>query len=160
MAVKLCAIDPAPRAGLIQRKDQNFIIINKMVQQLDPSFFKILKKGDFLCIDSSHILMPGSDVDFLLNRVLPMLPAGVFVHFHDIFLPFPYPERWAWRGYNEQNSLGHMIMAGGGWDVVFASHYMTRLHGEYIDKTVIGKIMAAMNTPSQSPASGLLLRKL
>ena len=33
--------------------------------------------GDFVTIDSSHILMPGSDVDILLNRVLPALPVGV-----------------------------------------------------------------------------------
>ena len=46
--------------------------------------------------------MPGSDVDLLLNEVLPQLRPGVLIHLHDIFLPDPYPAGWAWRGYNEQ----------------------------------------------------------
>ena len=49
--------------------------------------------------------MPGSDVDLLLNRVLPRLPAGVLVHIHDIFLPFDYPPIWGWRAYNEQQGV-------------------------------------------------------
>ena len=37
--------------------------------------------------------MPGSDVDLLLNAVLPRLQPGVLIHLHDIFLPDPYPDR-------------------------------------------------------------------
>ena len=55
--------------------------------------------------NSSHILMPGSDVDILFNRVLPRLPAGALVHIHDIFLPFDYPAIWGWRNYNEQQGV-------------------------------------------------------
>src|SRR3989337_782513 len=57
--------------------------------------FPPLGEGDILFIDSSHQLKPGSDVEFLLKAVLPMLPAGVRVHFHDIFLPDDYPASWA-----------------------------------------------------------------
>ena len=68
--------------------------------------------GDVLFIDSSHILMPGSDVDLLLNRVLPRLPAGVLIHIHDIFLPFDYPPVWGWRAYNEQQGVLPLLATG------------------------------------------------
>src|SRR5262249_2882797 len=68
-----------------------------------------LRAGDALFIDSSHILMPGSDVDILLNRVLPILPAGTLVHIHDIFLPYDYPSIWGWRAYNEQQGVVPLI---------------------------------------------------
>ena len=77
--------------------------------------------------DSSHILWPGTDVDMMLNRILPVLAAGVLVHIHDILLPDPYPPEWDWRGYTEQNGLAGWIL-GGGYEAVFASHYaLTRM---------------------------------
>jgi hypothetical protein len=75
-----------------------------------------------LFIDSSHVLMPGSDVDFLVNRVLPHLPPGTLVHIHDIFLPDDYPVSWAWRGYNEQLAVA-ALLSGSRWRVIFASHF-------------------------------------
>ena len=57
--------------------------------------------------------MPGTDVDFLLNRILPALPAGVLVHVHDVFLPDDYPADWEWRGYNEQLGVAALIQGRG-----------------------------------------------
>ena len=72
--------------------------------------------------DSSHILMPGTDVELILTELLPRLPAGALVQIHDIFLPDAYPADWAWRGYNEQGAVA-ALLAGGGWDVLFASRF-------------------------------------
>ena len=71
--------------------------------------FTLLAEGDILFIDSSHILMPGTDVDLLFNRVLPALKRGVLVHVHDIFLPDDYPPEWEWRGYNEQLGVAALL---------------------------------------------------
>ena len=65
-----------------------------------------IRSGDMLFIDSSHIAMPGTDVDRLFLDILPRLPAGAIVHVHDIMLPDAYPESWSWRGYNEQIARG------------------------------------------------------
>src|SRR5205085_11925725 len=78
--------------------------------------------GDILFIDSSHILMPGTDVDFLFNRVLPGLPRGVLIHVHDIFLPDDYPPEWEWRGYNEQLAVAALLQ-GRGFRLLWSSHY-------------------------------------
>jgi predicted O-methyltransferase YrrM len=121
---ELLCIDPAPRAPL---RDLPVRWIECVVQQAPETWFADLAAGDVLFIDSSHILMPGTDVDWLLNRILPTLAPGALVHFHDIFLPDPYPESWAWRGYNEQQALAPLLQ-GPAYDCLFASHYVrTRL---------------------------------
>ena len=101
---RITAIDPQPRAS-IEKLAVEWLCTP--VQRV--AAFPALGEGDILFIDSSHQLKPGSDVDFLLNAVLPMLPAGVRVHFHDIFLPDDYPEHWAWRRYNEQPAVAALI---------------------------------------------------
>ena len=81
-------------------------------------------------IDSSHILMPGTDVDLLFNTVLPSLPSGVHLHIHDVFLPDAYPKDWSWRGYNEQNVVAALFTSGG-YGLRWSSHYVaTRMRSD------------------------------
>ncbi|MFX7914564.1 class I SAM-dependent methyltransferase, partial [Acinetobacter baumannii] len=89
------------------------------VHDADCAVFAALAAGDVLFIDSSHVLMPGSDVDLLFNQVLPRLKPGVLVHIHDIFLPDDYPASWGWRGYNEQQGVACLLQ--GGWRLLWAS---------------------------------------
>ncbi len=136
LEARLTAIDPAPRASLAGLPVE---LLRRPVQQVDPGVFAALGAGDVLAIDSSHVLMPGSDVDVLLNRVLPALPAGVLVHVHDIFLPDDYPAAWDWRGYNEQ--LGVLpLLLGAGWEVVFASHYAASRLAAAVEASVVGRL--------------------
>lgn len=124
LATQITAIDPAPRAALdglpirvIRATVQDWIASRSD----GPEPFTALLPGDVLFVDSSHVLMPGTDVDLILNRVWPALPAGTIVHFHDIFLPDDYPADWRWRGYNEQSAVAPLLHAN---DVVFASRYV------------------------------------
>lgn len=120
------AIDPAPRADI---KSLALSLSRKTVQQVDRDMFDGLNAGDFLFIDSSHIAMPGSDVDMLFLDVLPRLKPGVIVHIHDIFLPDGYPEAWEWREYNEHQAVAPLLF-GGGFDLLFASHYAVSRMGD------------------------------
>jgi hypothetical protein len=126
LATGITAIDPAPRAA-IAGLDVTFL--RQTVHQAGLVPFERLGPGDILFIDSSHILMPGSDVDLLFGHVLPQLATGVRVHIHDIFLPDDYPTAWEWRGYNEQQGvLG--LLQGGAFELDFASHWVaTRMAG-------------------------------
>ena len=120
----LTCIDPAPRAAIRGAAD---VWRERVLTEDDTRLFATLGPGDIAFFDSSHLLMPGTDVDIVLNRVLPVLAPGVLVHVHDILLPDPYPADWAWRGYNEQNALAGWLL-GGGFEVVFSSHYaVTRM---------------------------------
>ncbi len=135
LATRITAIDPAPRTAITGLGVE---IIRDTVQRAGRAPFLGLAAGDILFIDSSHILMPGTDVDFLLNRVLPALPRGVIVHLHDICLPDDYPMSWAWRGYNEQLAVAPLV-TGGGYRPLFASHYaVTRMADAVANSTAGG----------------------
>lgn len=125
LPTRVTAIDPAPRADLAAHPALELRRTTLQRAGLEP--FAALRAGDILMIDSSHLLMPGSDVDLLFAEVLPRLPDGVLIQVHDIFLPDGYPPDWDWRGYNEQQGLVGWLAAGG-LRPLFASRYaVTRL---------------------------------
>ena len=151
LATTLLCIDPKPRAtlaGLPLRW------LATTLQQAPESCFTELGAGDLLVIDSSHILMPGTDVDWLLNRILPTLTPGVLVHVHDIFLPDPYPQDWAWRGYNEQQAIAALLQ-GGGYAIRFASHYVLSRRRERVAAGVLADLPQGLS----GLASSLWLEK-
>jgi predicted O-methyltransferase YrrM len=116
----LVCIDPSPRATLQQLPIRWH---RRLLSTEDADLVAALRSDDVLFVDSSHIAMPGTDVDIILNCLLPRLSAGVLVHFHDILLPDRYPETWAWRGYNEQEAVGPCVWSGA-FDLMFASHFV------------------------------------
>ena len=147
----LTAIDPAPRADISALPVE---ILRMPVQRAPRGAFAGLSAGDVLFVDSSHILMPGSDVDLLFNGVMPALPAGTLVHVHDIFLPDAYPGDWAWRGYNEQNALAGALAAGG-WKILWSSRYAaTRLAA-----AVAASPLAALPLPAGAHETSLWLER-
>lgn len=135
-AASVTAIDPAPRADI---RALPLTAIALPVQQAGPAPFRDLEAGDILFIDSSHVAMPGTDVDFLVSRVLPTLAEGVLVHIHDIFLPDDYPADWAWRGYNEQQVVA-ALLAGGGFEPIFASHYVATRMADAVRRSVAAEL--------------------
>ncbi|MEM7525499.1 MAG: class I SAM-dependent methyltransferase, partial [Pseudomonadota bacterium] len=122
---RITCIDPEPRADFgALPVDWRAAVLSEAHLPL----FADLTAGDIAFFDSSHILVPGCDVDMILNRILPILKPGVLVHIHDILLPDPYPDAWAWRGYAEQNGLGGWLLAGG-LKPIFSSRYaVTRMN--------------------------------
>lgn len=151
-ASSIAAIDPAPRADIADLPGVE--IVPRTLQAAPLSLFHGLKAGDVLFIDSSHILMPGSDVDILLNRVLPGLPAGVLVHLHDIFLPFDYPATWGWRNYNEQ--LGVLpLLVDGAYVPLFSSVWMQRRAGDRLARSVVARLPC----PAEAMPASLWLEK-
>jgi predicted O-methyltransferase YrrM len=135
LPTEITAIDPAPRAAL---GGLPIRFVRKTLQEAGLEPFAALKAGDVLFVDSSHILMPGSDVDLLLNHVLPALPAGVLIHIHDIFLPDDYPADWEWRGYNEQ--LGVAALLQGGTRLLWSSHYAATRMADAVAASVAGRL--------------------
>lgn len=106
---RLIAIDPQPRAPLPSVPVEHR---PRLVGEEELALSSRLAAGDMLFVDSSHLLVPGSDVDFILCRMVPRLAPGVLVHFHDIFLPDGYPAHWHWRGYNEQSAIAALLLGG------------------------------------------------
>ncbi|MEQ8370192.1 MAG: class I SAM-dependent methyltransferase [Alphaproteobacteria bacterium] len=151
LATAITAIDPAPRAPL----PAGVRHIAGLVERSGTAPWDGLEAGDLAVIDSSHVAVAGGDVDFLFGRILPRLAEGVVVHVHDVFLPDGYPAAWAWRGYGEQ-SLVAALLAGGGWRVLFASHWAAQRFAQSIAGGVVRRLP---HHPAAQPTS-LWLRKI
>jgi predicted O-methyltransferase YrrM len=149
---EILAIDPAPRADIAGLP--GVTIVPATLQGAPAEAFDDLQAGDMLFIDSSHILMPGSDVDLLFNRVLPRLPAGTLVHIHDIYLPFDYPSAWGWRNYNEQQGVAPLLTTGA-YTPLFSSVWAERRMGERLARSVV----ARLPRPADALAASLWLEK-
>jgi hypothetical protein len=136
LPTRITCIDPAPRAALDKLKVEHKPVL---LRDAEPGIFETLAAGDILFIDSSHIAMPGTDVDRLFLDVLPRLASGTLVHIHDITLPDAYPEAWEWRGYNEQLLVGALLQ-GRGFELVFASHYVAKHHAAALASGILSRI--------------------
>ena len=84
---ELICVEPYPSEKLCLLKEVH--VIKMGVQNLKADFFD-LQKNDLLFIDSSHTVKTGSDVNYLILEILPLLRSGVLVHFHDIFFPYDF----------------------------------------------------------------------
>ena len=121
---QLTFIDPHPdRLDLLLSHDdkRQVRIIRARVQDAPEKIFTELENGDFLFIDSSHVSKVGSDVNFIFSEVLPNLPTGVFVHFHDVFWPFEYPAKWIadGRSWNEAYLLRAFLAFNDCFEIAF-----------------------------------------
>jgi ADP-heptose:LPS heptosyltransferase len=110
---QILCIDPEPRANIQGVADQ---FHQASTTTMDPAFFDQLAADDFLFVDGSHLVLNGSDCVHLFLNVLTRLRPGVWVHFHDIFLPHDYPyELHVSCRYNEQYMLAQLFLYSQEW---------------------------------------------
>jgi predicted O-methyltransferase YrrM len=122
-------IEPYPDRliSLFREGDREQIsLIDSKIQGVPTDVLLALKSGDFLFIDSSHVVKCGSDLQLLLFDILPRLQPGVFVHFHDVFYPFDYPSEWLKEGryWNENYFLRAFLSYNSEWSIQFFSTYV------------------------------------
>lgn len=124
-------IEPNPEinlASLLRQDDyKNADVKKQFVQAVDPAIFKTLQDGDILLIDNSHVSKTGSDVNYLMTEVLPILNKGVIVHIHDIFFPFEYPKEWVFEhklNWNEIYTVHNFLLFNNSFDIIFFSDQM------------------------------------
>lgn len=131
-------IEPHPERllSMLRETDRAHVqIIDRRVQEVPLEDILALESGDFLFIDSSHVVKCGSDLQLLLFEILPRLRPGVFVHFHDIFYPFEYPSEWLTkegRFWNENYFMRAFLSYNDEWRIHFFNTYAHRLFGDSI----------------------------
>ena len=132
-------IEPHPKRvnSLLSSDDKSSVnILVNRIQEIPLSVFDQLDEQDVLFIDSSHVAKIGSDVTFIVLRILPRLKPGVLVHFHDIFYPFSYWANWIREGraWNESLFLRAFLLGNPSFKVVafnaFAGHTFPELFHE------------------------------
>lgn len=124
LATTLHIFDPEPRTEVRDIVDQAVL---KPVEQTKVADLGLTERS-LLFIDSSHITRGQGDVTHLFLQVLPALPRGVLVHVHDIFIPFEYPLAYLRRIYTEQYLLQMLLTHSSRYKVLFATHWMSRIH--------------------------------
>lgn len=128
------------------------------VQQLDLRVVESLEPNDVLFIDSTHVVKTGSDVHFELTEILPRVPPGVVVHFHDMFYPFEYPEDWVVAGnhsWNELYAVHAFLLYNTAFQVEFFNTYFARVHRATVERlapSVAARFLL-------NPGGGLWLRR-
>jgi predicted O-methyltransferase YrrM len=124
---KLVCIEPYPEPQLAA-VDFEFQHINARVETIDLNVFEQLETGDILFIDSTHTVKFGSDVCREILEILPVIKSGVWIHFHDIFFPYDYPQKWLIeerRAWNEQYMLEAFLAYNPQFEVALANHWLS-----------------------------------
>lgn len=132
---QVTCIEPHPSEPL---EGLDVRLIESRVQDADAGEFGDLGAGDVLFIDSSHVSKTGSDVNHLFFKVLPALARGVYVHFHDIFLPYEYPREWIKEKalfWNEQYLLRAFLMGNSEWSIRLPVHRLSRTSPDLLQKS-------------------------
>lgn len=124
LATRITSIDPFPRANIDEISN---VVIRKPVEELfDFNFIQTLQPNDILFIDNSHRSLPNSDVTVCFLDIIPLVPKGVIIHIHDIYLPFDYPQFMCDRFYSEQYLLAVLLLNSKEFEVIMPNYYISQ----------------------------------
>lgn len=124
---ELVTIDPHPDRFPKKALSDRVHLIAKTVQDVDLEVFLNLQSGDFLFLDSSHVVGIGSDVVREYLEIIPRIAGGVLIHAHDIFIPSDYPRQAVLHNlafWSEQYLLQALLMFSPQFEVLWGSSYM------------------------------------
>jgi len=134
-SLKVTCVEPYPEIlDRLLRPNDGVRVIGHGVQQAPLELYAELSAGDVLFIDCSHVVKVGSDAHFLITRVLPSVPPGVFVHIHDIFYPFEYPQIWIEEGraWSEAYLLHAFLLFNDQYEIVLFNDWLFVTHRDLI----------------------------
>lgn len=126
--IEMKFIEPYPNRLLqLLKPNERNLLIEEKVQNIELKIFEKLEAEDFLIIDTSHVSKSFGDVNHIFFNILPVIKRGVHVHFHDIFYPFEYPDKWVFeenRSWNEIYLLRAFLMYNNTFEIEFFNHYL------------------------------------
>ncbi len=138
---RLVCVEPFPRPWLRAMTDLE--LIEAPAQALEAGFYNDrLMDGDVLFIDSTHSVKIGSDCLHLYLRVLPQIDYSIYVHVHDVFLPYGMPKNWAIDKHiywTEQYLLLAYLIENERCAFVFGSHLAQRRSPKLLDEFMHGR---------------------
>ncbi len=132
-------IEPFPdvlKSILSDQNKKSINLVEKNLQDVDPTVFASLQANDILFIDSTHVAKVGSDANYIFSEVLPILNEGVYIHFHDIFFPFEYPKNWVYEGrdWNEAYIMKAFLQFNEKFKIVIFSSFLYMYHKKVLQR--------------------------
>lgn len=121
LSFSITCIDPHPRREIREIAD---MWINDQIQSVSLDYFKNLEPNDIVFLDGSHVLLPNSDVMWFFMEILPVIPKGVIIHIHDIFLPYDYPQWVCDRFFNEQYIFAACLLNSNNFKIISPNYYL------------------------------------
>jgi hypothetical protein len=134
---ELLTIDPHPDRFPKEALSDRVRLISATVQSVDLDVFLSLEDGDFLFLDSTHVVGIGSDVVREYLEILPRIKPGVLIHAHDIFIPSDYPQNLVLKSlsfWSEQYLLAALLMFNPRFEVVWGSSAMQGFNPEALER--------------------------
>ncbi|HEU0046158.1 MAG TPA: class I SAM-dependent methyltransferase [Nitrososphaera sp.] len=132
---EITCIEPFPRPFL--ERNARVKLLRMKAQELPLEFLnESLEGGDFLFIDSTHTVKTGSDCLHIYLRLLPRIKRKIYVHVHDISLPFGMPVEWLLERqifWTEQYLLLAFLIDNPKIKVLYASAYHHASNREALD---------------------------
>jgi hypothetical protein len=131
-------IEPFPK--MLRRISRPGDLDNRLMevplQETPITLFETLERDDVLFIDSTHVSRVGSDVNYLFFEILPRIAAGVYIHFHDVFHPFEYPDVWLREGrsWNEDYLLRAFLQYNSDFEVILFTNYLIETESSWFAK--------------------------
>jgi hypothetical protein len=129
-------IEPYPAEWLKVFKLSGTLLVKK-IEEVPLATFQNLEAGDMLFIDTTHIIKAQSDCCYELLEVIPSLRPGVWIHVHDIFTPYDYPEEWLLdqlRSFNEQYAFECLLSNSEGLEVMLPLYLLWKDHRAALDE--------------------------
>jgi hypothetical protein len=133
---ELLTIDPHPDRFPKEALSDRVRLIAASVQSIDLDIFLSLEAGDFLFLDSTHVVGIGSDVVREYLEILPRLNRGVLIHAHDIFIPSDYPQDMVLQNlsfWSEQYLLEALLTFNPRFEVLWGSSAMQGFDPEALE---------------------------
>ena len=141
---ELLCIEPYP-SDLLKKlsKEPEITLLKTKVENLDIlEISNMLLDGDFLFIDSTHTVKAGSDTLFIYFKLLPILKKKIYIHIHDIFLPFAMPKSWQVDQqifWTEQYLVLALLMDTQRNTMIYGSSYHNHFNHERLELLSYGK---------------------
>jgi hypothetical protein len=132
------AFDPYPGVAHPDLPGLNDLV-RVPAEDLPMEVFGKLGENDLLIVDTTHTVKMGGDVNHVVLDVLPRLGGGALVHFHDIFLPWEYPRKWAedfGLYWSEQYLLQAFLSMNEEFEILYALYALARRCGDYLREII------------------------
>ena len=137
----MISIEPYPAPYLKDGLKGLTQLIESQVQRVPLDYFRTLRANDILFIDSSHVVSMDSDVLCECLRILPELAPGVLVHFHDVFTPLDYPEKFVMTNlcfWGEQYLLEAFLAFNSAFRVIWSASAMQNFYPQVLENAFPG----------------------